>query len=47
MKGKKESPSAYNDVIASKMQQNPRKNKVLALAGAFQTVIDYETAASK
>ncbi|CAH8342988.1 unnamed protein product [Eruca vesicaria subsp. sativa] len=47
VKGKKESPSAYNDVIASKMQQNPRKNKVLALAGAFQTVIDYETAASK
>ncbi|KAG7551830.1 hypothetical protein ISN45_Aa06g024620 [Arabidopsis thaliana x Arabidopsis arenosa] len=47
VKGKKESPSAYNDVIASKMQENPRKNKVLALAGAFQTVIDYETAASK
>ncbi|CAN8252231.1 unnamed protein product [Cochlearia groenlandica] len=46
--GKKESPTrAYNDVIASKMQENPRKNKVLALAGAFQTVIDYETAASK
>ncbi|CAN8265072.1 unnamed protein product [Cochlearia groenlandica] len=48
VKGKKESsPSAYNDVIASKIQENPRKNKVLALAGAFQTVIDYETAASK
>ncbi|CAA0404668.1 unnamed protein product [Arabidopsis thaliana] len=47
VKGKKESASAYNDVIASKMQENPRKNKVLALAGAFQTVIDYETAASK
>uniref|UniRef100_A0A1J3EYT6 Calmodulin-binding domain-containing protein n=1 Tax=Noccaea caerulescens TaxID=107243 RepID=A0A1J3EYT6_NOCCA len=47
VKGKKVSPSAYNDVIASKMQENPRKNKVLALAGAFQTVIDYETAASK
>ncbi|KAF8099922.1 hypothetical protein N665_0235s0022 [Sinapis alba] len=47
VKGKKESPSAYNDVIASKMQENPRKNKVLALAGAFQTVIDYESAASK
>ncbi|KAF3508814.1 hypothetical protein F2Q69_00000429 [Brassica cretica] len=47
VQGKKESPSAYNDVIASKMQENKRKNKVLALAGAFQTVIDYETAASK
>lgn len=47
VQGKKESPTAYNDVIASKMQENPRKNKVLALAGAFQTVIDYETAASK
>ncbi|KAJ4911862.1 calmodulin-binding protein-related [Raphanus sativus] len=45
--GKKESPTAYNDVIASKMQERSRKNKVLALAGAFQTVIDYETAASK
>ncbi|CAG7879122.1 unnamed protein product [Brassica rapa] len=47
VQGKKESPSAYNDVIATKMQENKRKNKVLALAGAFQTVIDYETAASK
>ncbi|XP_024007438.1 DNA ligase 1 isoform X1 [Eutrema salsugineum] len=47
VKGKTECSSAYNDVIASKMQENPRKNKVLALAGAFQTVIDYETAASK
>ncbi|KAL0842909.1 hypothetical protein Bca101_016154 [Brassica carinata] len=47
VQGKKESPSAYNDVIASKMQEkSSRKNKVLALAGAFQTVIDYETAAS-
>ncbi|CAG7911551.1 unnamed protein product [Brassica rapa] len=46
-KGKKGSPTAYNDVIASKMQESSRKNKVLALAGAFQTVIDYETAASK
>ncbi|EOA22796.1 hypothetical protein CARUB_v10003514mg [Capsella rubella] len=47
VQGKKESPTAYNDVIASKMQENSKKNKVLALAGAFQTVIDYETAASK
>ncbi|KAF3561577.1 hypothetical protein DY000_02019311 [Brassica cretica] len=47
VKGKKGSPTAYNDVIASKMQESSRKNKVLALAGAFQTVIDYETAASK
>ncbi|KAF8085814.1 hypothetical protein N665_0646s0016 [Sinapis alba] len=47
VQGKKESPTAYNDVIASKMQESSRKNKVLALAGAFQTVIDYETAASK
>ena len=46
MIGKKGSSSAYNDVIASKIQES-RKNKVLALAGAFQTVIDYETAASK
>ena len=29
VKGKKESPSAYNVVIASKMQENSRKNKVL------------------
>ncbi|KAF8115818.1 hypothetical protein N665_0025s0265 [Sinapis alba] len=48
VKGKVVSPTVYNDVIASKMQENSsRKNKVLALAGAFQTVIDYETAASK
>ncbi|WZY74664.1 hypothetical protein YC2023_021048 [Brassica napus] len=47
VQGKKESPTAYNDVIASKLQESSRKNKVLALAGAFQTVIDYETAASK
>ncbi|CAH8353694.1 unnamed protein product [Eruca vesicaria subsp. sativa] len=47
VQAKKESPSAYNDVIASKVQESSRKNKVLALAGAFQTVIDYETAASK
>ncbi|XP_010422821.1 PREDICTED: chromo domain-containing protein cec-1-like [Camelina sativa] len=47
VQGKKESPTAYNDVIASKMQENSKKNKVLALAGAFQTVIDYETAVSK
>ncbi|KAF3539442.1 hypothetical protein F2Q69_00018671 [Brassica cretica] len=47
VQGKKQSPTAYNDVIASKMQESSRKNKVLALAGAFQTVIDYETAASK
>ncbi|KAJ0265946.1 Calmodulin-binding protein-like protein [Hirschfeldia incana] len=48
VKGKKGSPTVYNDVIASKMQESSsRKNKVLALAGAFQTVIDYETAASK
>ncbi|CAF2135606.1 unnamed protein product [Brassica rapa subsp. narinosa] len=47
VQGKKESPTTYNDVIASKLQESSRKNKVLALAGAFQTVIDYETAASK
>ncbi|XP_010541537.1 PREDICTED: serine/threonine-protein phosphatase 4 regulatory subunit 2-A [Tarenaya hassleriana] len=49
VQGKKESPSAYNDVIektASKLLEN-RKNKVKALVGAFETVIDYETAASK
>ncbi|GKU87486.1 hypothetical protein SLEP1_g1880 [Rubroshorea leprosula] len=47
--GKKESPTAYNDVIeetASKLLEK-RKNKVKALVGAFETVIDYETAASK
>lgn len=47
--GKKESPIAYNNVIeetASKLLEK-RKNKVKALVGAFETVIDYETAASK
>ncbi|GLT58303.1 hypothetical protein SLA2020_312050 [Shorea laevis] len=47
--GKKESPTAYNDVIeetASKLLEK-RKNKVKALVGAFETVIDYENAASK
>lgn len=48
--GKKESPSAaYNDVIeetASKLLEK-RKNKVKALVGAFETVIDYESASSK
>ncbi|XVF48180.1 hypothetical protein PTKIN_Ptkin03bG0169900 [Pterospermum kingtungense] len=40
--GKKESPTAYNDVIeetASKLREE-RKNKVRALVGAFETVID-------
>ena len=44
--GKKES-QAYNDVIeetASKLLEK-RKNKVKALVGAFETVIDYESAA--
>ncbi|GAV77885.1 CaM_binding domain-containing protein [Cephalotus follicularis] len=43
--GKKESPGAYNDVIeetTSKLLEK-RKNKVKALVGAFETVIDYET----
>ncbi|KAK4853793.1 hypothetical protein QYF36_014701 [Acer negundo] len=47
--GKKESPTAYNDVIeetASKLLEK-RKNKVKALVGAFETVIDYESGASK
>lgn len=48
--GKKESPSAaYNDVIeetASKLLEK-RKNKVKALVGAFETVIDYESGSSK
>lgn len=42
---KKESPAAYNDVIeetASKLLEK-RKNKVRALVGAFETVIDYES----
>ncbi|EXC32723.1 hypothetical protein L484_019836 [Morus notabilis] len=45
--GKKESQVAYNDVIeetASKLLEK-RKNKVKALVGAFETVIDYESAA--
>ena len=43
--GRKESPAVYNHVIeetASKLLEK-RKNKVRALAGAFQTVIDYES----
>ncbi|KAK7260786.1 hypothetical protein RIF29_27084 [Crotalaria pallida] len=43
--GKKES-HVSNDMIeetASKLRDLERKNKVLALAGAFQTVIDYQT----
>ncbi|XP_022131477.1 uncharacterized protein DDB_G0271670 isoform X1 [Momordica charantia] len=43
--GRKESPAMYNDVIeetASKLLEK-RQNKVKALAGAFQTVIDYES----
>lgn len=43
--GRRESPSAYNDVIeetASKLLEK-RKNKVKALAGAFETVIAYES----
>ncbi|KAG2699875.1 hypothetical protein I3843_07G208300 [Carya illinoinensis] len=46
--GKKE-PQAYNDVIeetASKLLEK-RKNKVRALVGAFETVIDKEAASSK
>ncbi|KAM7266991.1 hypothetical protein ACFE04_009157 [Oxalis oulophora] len=46
---KKESPVAYNDVIEetkNKLLEKSRKNKVLALVGAFETVIDYETAAN-
>lgn len=48
---KKESPSAaaYNDVIeetASKLREQ-KKNKVRALVGAFETVIDYESGSSK
>ncbi|KAL5785844.1 hypothetical protein ACOSQ2_008236 [Xanthoceras sorbifolium] len=45
----KESPTAYNDVIeetAGKLLEK-RKNKVKALVGAFETVIDYESGASK
>ncbi|XP_004292882.1 PREDICTED: neurofilament heavy polypeptide [Fragaria vesca subsp. vesca] len=44
---KKEAAPAYNDVIeetASKlMAQEKRRNKVKALVGAFETVIDYES----
>ncbi|XP_031276469.1 eukaryotic translation initiation factor 5B [Pistacia vera] len=46
--GKKESPTAYNDVIeetASRLLEK-RKNKVRALVGAFETVIDYESAST-
>ncbi|KAK9946766.1 hypothetical protein M0R45_012212 [Rubus argutus] len=48
---KEAAPSAYNDMIeetASKlMAKEKRKNKVKALVGAFETVIDYESAGSK
>ncbi|XVF35742.1 hypothetical protein REPUB_Repub18cG0172500 [Reevesia pubescens] len=47
--GKKESPTPYNDVIeetASKLLEE-RKNKVRALVGAFETVIDKETSNAK
>lgn len=46
---KKESPAAYNDVIEETKNKllEKRKNKVKALVGAFETVIDYESAASK
>lgn len=44
---KEAAPSAYNDMIeetASKlMAKEKRKNKVKALVGAFETVIDYES----
>ncbi|XP_022751821.1 claspin-like [Durio zibethinus] len=46
---KKESPTPYNDVIeetASKLLEE-RKNKVRALVGAFETVIDKETSNAK
>ncbi|KAM7264551.1 hypothetical protein ACFE04_002234 [Oxalis oulophora] len=46
---KKESPAAYNAVIEetkNKLLEKSKKNKVLALVGAFETVIDYETAAN-
>ncbi|KAJ8758589.1 hypothetical protein K2173_000310 [Erythroxylum novogranatense] len=47
--GKKESPAAYNDVIEETKNKllEKRKNKVKALVGAFETVIDYESAGSK
>ncbi|XWS70573.1 hypothetical protein CRYUN_Cryun03dG0059000 [Craigia yunnanensis] len=47
--GKKESPTPYNDVIeetASKLLEE-RKNKVRALVGAFETVIDKESSNAK
>ncbi|XVF89474.1 hypothetical protein PTKIN_Ptkin19aG0133200 [Pterospermum kingtungense] len=47
--GKKESPTPNNDVIeetANKLRQE-RKNKVRALVGAFETVIDKESSTSK
>ncbi|KAF2302801.1 hypothetical protein GH714_008509 [Hevea brasiliensis] len=46
--GKKEAPAAYNDVIEETKNKllEKRKNKVKALVGAFETVIDYETAGS-
>ncbi|TQD86756.1 hypothetical protein C1H46_027629 [Malus baccata] len=43
--GKKDSAPAYNDVIeetTNKLMEK-RKNKVKALVGAFETVIDYES----
>ncbi|XVE71348.1 hypothetical protein DITRI_Ditri10aG0143800 [Diplodiscus trichospermus] len=47
--GKKESPTPYNDVIeetASRLREE-RKNKVRALVGAFETVIDKESSNAK
>ncbi|KAJ4835882.1 hypothetical protein Tsubulata_030862 [Turnera subulata] len=46
--GKKET-QAYNDVIEETKNKllNLRKNKVRALVGAFETVIDYESASKK
>ncbi|XP_050216106.1 uncharacterized protein LOC126667187 [Mercurialis annua] len=43
----KKQPAAYNDVIEETKNKllEKRKNKVKALVGAFETVIDYETAA--
>ncbi|KAJ6354861.1 hypothetical protein OIU77_005454 [Salix suchowensis] len=42
---KKESHAAYNDVIEETKNKllEERKNKVKALVGAFETVIDYES----
>ncbi|KAL5977820.1 hypothetical protein ACLOJK_036843 [Asimina triloba] len=45
VRGKREAPAAYNDVIeetASKLAAGQRKNKVKALAGAFETVISLQ-----